>query len=82
MLNADSRVTGKTKGTKNKMPCSKTRKKIEVKPKKKVSQSLLPVTLAKRATLVYTCCMRSQPKVWHFPNRLTHAPDSVIAFRR
>ena len=25
----------------------------------KVLQSLLPVTLAKRATLVYTCCMRS-----------------------
>ena len=24
------------------------------------------MTLAKCATLVHTCCMRSQPKVWHF----------------
>ena len=38
------------------------------------------MTLAKCATLVYTCCMRSQPKGWHVPNRLTHAPSFIIAF--
>ena len=56
--------------------------KCTIEAKEKVSQSLLPVTLARCATLVYTCCMLSHPNGWDFANRLTHAPSSIIAYRR